>query len=252
MKKSFILAAISLMTFQLVSCDVSSQSKNTNDSEVLLQIGRKMMDISIDKTSKTIVNAMAPVDASSYKLIHAFPGIIVYWTGLLEQRSSFDCTDKIIKFDHNIKYASESQPTTLGIQVNFTIDKENDEVYVGASQGANADDFRYGIGVKVNYDFETKTVGDYIFCRTYLDETHKIQSGTCYAKTGAIFEKGDYSDAECAKTMDDLMDPFVKLIPTAMLADGDEARNYMTDYCNAGDYYKTIGGEGVATSTVVD
>lgn len=253
MKKSFLLLTAILSAFQLASCDSNNISGNSNNSEVLLQIGKKMMDISIDKTSNAISKAIVPADISLYRMQHAFPAVMVYWSGLLEKHPNFDCSDKIIKFDHKIQYP-DSVPTTLGIQINLVVDKDNNQVILRATQGTNANDFYAAVGVKVNYNFETKTIGDYFFCMASLDETHKITSGQSYSKKGETFEIGNYldEDKECANLVDDLMDPYIKMIPSATLIEGDEARTYMSDYCDAGDYYKTIGGTGIITCTVVD
>ncbi len=251
MKKSFILIASALTVFQLVSCDTTNPSKNTQDSEALLQIGKYMMERSINKASNAIAPAMTPADISEYKNQHAFPGVLVYWAGLLEKREGFDCSDKIIKFEYNVRYKGEEKIRTLGIQTNITLDKENNEVLFRATQGEGADSFYAFIGVKVSYDFETKTIGDYFLLMGSLNETYtKLTSVSCYAKEGDTFKVGTYED--CAETVDEIANPYIEMIPNATLAEKEDARNYMSDYCAAGDYYASIGGKSIITLTLAE
>ncbi len=251
MKKSFIVMLPILSAFQLFSCDSSVSSIDSENSEVLMQIGKNMMETSIDKASQTSVKAMLPVDIKSYANDFIFPGVMVYWAGLLEKHPDFDCSDKIMKFEYKVSYP-ESQPRTLGTQINLLIDRDNDQIILRATQGENADDFKAGIGVKINYDFKRKTIRDYLFCRVNLDESHTITDGIIYSKNAKSFARGSYTDEDCSAITDDIMNPFIEMIPNAILVEGKQARTYMSDYCDAGDYYASIGGSGVIKTTLVD
>lgn len=42
------------------------------------------------------------------------------------------------------------------------------------------------------------------------------------------------------------------MIPSATLAEKEDAKNYMSDYCVAGDYYASIGGSSAITLAIVE
>lgn len=251
MKKAFILIASALTVFQLASCDATSKNANTQGGEALLQIGKYMMECSINKTSNAIKPAMTPADISQYNQQHAMPGVLVYFAGLLEQREGFDCSDKIIKFEYQVRYKGQQTINTLGIQTNIILDKENNEVLFRATQGQSANDFYTFVGVKVSYDFSTKTIGDYFFFMGSLNETYtKIINGNCYAKEDGVFKAGTYEN--CTQIVDEIVNPYIEMIPNVTLVEKEDAKNYMSDYCVAGDYYASIGGSSTITLTIVE
>lgn len=239
MKKYNKLALLAVCFAQLVSCNQVNTSIKKENSEALIQIGTQFMNESLESSKKNVLKAMTPTEIS--KPLMGYVGTFVYFTGLLEKHESFECSTNIIKFEHDIKYEN-SQKQNFGMALNIICDRENNEIIFRGTQGNGQDDFYALLAMKINYDFTSKTIGDYFYVLATLEENtySKVVSAICYSMENNVFKIGQYEDAK--DIVDDLVNPFIDMIPNATAISKDVSKIYMLDYASATDYYCSIGG----------
>ena len=230
----------------------SDSSLKEADREAVRNVGAYLLKNSISDPSSITKQAMNPVDtsSSSYKSNLVFPGFITYWCSLLMAHQSFDCSSQIIKFEHKILWDGHTESFLFGCQMNVEVDRENNEIIVRGCQGEGADNYYAAMMMKVAYDFESKAIGDFFVFTGSFGDSYEIIGGNCFAKEGEAFKTSNYPDEEASPVADPMIDAFVSMIPSAVLADGDEARAYIEEYIQAGEYYKSIGGNGAGLSIV--
>ena len=233
-----------------VESSADSSSQKEADREAVRRVGTYLLETSVSNSSSGVKKAMNPVDPSSYKSTLAFPGFITYWCSLLMNHSSFECSSRILKFEHMVR-GGNTDPYMFGCQLSVKVDRENDEIIVRGCQGQGADNFYAAMMMKVDYDFETNAIGDYFIFMGSFGDSYKIERGTCYAQEGDTFKTGNYPDEETSPLADPMINAFVSMIPTSVLIEGDEARIYIEEYIQAGEYYESIGGND-AGITIVD
>lgn len=200
------------------------------------------MKQSIDEAPKqNALKAMTTTDISQHKTEFYFPGIMVYFTGLLKKHADFDCSARIIKFEQKVQYNTSNTVYNLGMQLNLVIDRANNQIILRASQGENANHFYAVVGLNINYDFNSNKINNYfLFLGDFNDTYSKVTSGYCYSYEDSVLKVGNYED--CEQTVDDLMKPYIDLIPSATLIEGEESRTYMLDYCSAIEYAYSLTG----------
>jgi hypothetical protein len=230
----------------------SDSSLKEADKEAVRNVGAYLLKNSISDSSSIIKQVMNPVDtsSSSYKSNLAFPGIITYWCSLLMGHQSFDCSSQIIKFEHKVLWDGQSESFLFGCQMNVEVDRENNEIIVRGCQGEGADNYYAAMMMKVAYDFESKAIGDFFVFTGSFGDSYEIIRGTCFAREGDVFKTSDYPDEEASPVADPMINVFVSMIPSAVLVDGDEARAYIEEYIQAGEYYKSIGGNDAGLSII--
>ena len=91
------------------------------------------------------------------------------------------------------------------------------------------------------YDFNSNKINNFFaFSGGFNDTYSKVTSGHCYSYEDSVFKVGNYKD--CEQTVDDLMKPYIDLIPSATLIEGEESKTYMLDFCSALEYAYSLTG----------
>lgn len=248
MKKYNKLGLFGISFALLVSCNQVNTSIKKENSEALIQIGTEFMKESLESSKKNVFKAMTPTEIS--KPLMGYVGTFVYFAGLLEKHESFECSTNIIKFEHNIKYEG-CATQNLGMALNLICDRENNEIIFRGTQGNGQEDFCALLAMKIDYDFSSKTIGDYFYVLATLEDNtySKVVGGTCYSMENDVFKTGQYEDAK--DIADELINPFIDMIPNATAISKDLSKVYFLDYASANDYYNSIGG-GLTKLEVLD